>query len=513
MARTSVQTDDFADNDLTIGSVAWTQLNSGNAVMGNSGGVVFNNHSAQAAIRADGTYSADQYSKLALVTGTTASLFNGIGVIARSSTDTDGARDFYLFRILFGPGSSPFNYELAKVANGTYTNLKTGTAAFAVGNTIEIEVDGSSTTAIRGYINGTLIDSATDSSSPFTTGKPGIEIYGGIPTGDNWEGGNVTAGGLAATITTPTSSATYDNGTTSTITIGGTTTAATSVTWANDRGGSGSATNTGTSYSTWTISGITLSLGANVITVTAGDGSTTTTDTITVTYSAAQTFPTTSVLDVFTGTDGVDLPVYSANWTTLNSNAGYHELEMQGNAATSTTGAGADAADAWVTTYGPDSEVYATISTLPTAGGSGYVQLLARLQGVGGDNTFDGYGLEYQTQSGTDRLRLGVITNSGFTYLGSGDISQDLAAGDSIGLSIVGSTLQAWYKPAAGSWSTLGSPVTDTTYATSGKIGLYTNSTVVRIDSFGGGSYTAAGANWGRLLGGELNRLVTIFGR
>lgn len=91
---------------------------------------------------------------------------------------------------------------------------------------------------------------------------------------------------LAATITTPTSSATYNNGTTSTITLGGTATLATSVTWANDRGGSGSATNTGTSYSTWSITGITLSLGSNVITVTAGDGSTTVTDTITVSYTA-----------------------------------------------------------------------------------------------------------------------------------------------------------------------------------------------------------------------------------
>jgi len=92
---------------------------------------------------------------------------------------------------------------------------------------------------------------------------------------------------LGVTITSPTSSPTYDNGTTSTITLGGTATLATSVTWANDRGGSGSATNTGTSYSTWSITGIVLQLGANVITVTAGDGSTTTTDVITVNYSAA----------------------------------------------------------------------------------------------------------------------------------------------------------------------------------------------------------------------------------
>jgi hypothetical protein len=405
--------------------------------------------------------------------------------------------------------------------NGKFLNAGI-TSPFGTTVTIDagnVAVDGIyiNATTITKNAAQTLIFSGTDSGSERigSSYKAGATsdmdwAYTGSPTRTahaNIEMKMSAGAVLGATITTPTSSPTYNNGTTSTITIGGTTTAATSVTWSNDRGGSGSATNTGTSYSTWSISGITLSLGSNVITVTAGDGSTTVIDTITVTYL---TFPTTSVLDVFTGTNGADLPVYSANWTTLSSNAGYHELEIQGNAATSTTGAGADAADAWATTYGPDCEVYATITTLPTAGGSGYVQLLARLQAVGGDNTFDGYGLEYQTQSGTDRLRLFRIDNSAPTYLGSGDISQDLSAGDSIGLSIVGSTLQAWYKPAAGSWATLGSSVTDTTYGSSGKIGLYANSTVVRIDSFGGGTvtYTIAGSLTATftdsLAGGEL---------
>lgn len=85
---------------------------------------------------------------------------------------------------------------------------------------------------------------------------------------------------LSVTITSPTSSPTYDNGSTSTINLGGTATSASAITWANDRGGSGSATGT----STWTISGIALSSGSNVITVTA-DGSAT--DAITVTYTPA----------------------------------------------------------------------------------------------------------------------------------------------------------------------------------------------------------------------------------
>lgn len=191
--RTSVQTDDFADNNLSAGSVIWTQLNPSNAPMDNIGGVVLDQYGQEAAISADGTYTNDQYSKLALATGTTNDAATWLGVIARASTDTDAGRDYYFFYISFAQGSSPFDYVLGKMVNGTPTTLQTGTTAFVVGNTIEIEVDGSTTTSIRGYINGTLINTATDSSSPLTTGKPGITIKKAIIAGDNWEGGNLTA--------------------------------------------------------------------------------------------------------------------------------------------------------------------------------------------------------------------------------------------------------------------------------------------------------------------------------
>ena len=86
-------------------------------------------------------------------------------------------------------------------------------------------------------------------------------------------------------ITSPTSSATYDNGSSSTITLEGTAsddTGVESVTWENDRGGSGSATGT----TSWSIADISLSSGDNVITVTATDAASNMgTDVITVTYT------------------------------------------------------------------------------------------------------------------------------------------------------------------------------------------------------------------------------------
>ena len=60
----------------------------------------------------------------------------------------------------------------------------------------------------------------------------------------------------------------------------------TQVTWANDRGGSGTATGT----TGWSVSGIALQSGANVLTVTARDAAdNTATDTLTVTYTPADT--------------------------------------------------------------------------------------------------------------------------------------------------------------------------------------------------------------------------------
>jgi hypothetical protein len=89
----------------------------------------------------------------------------------------------------------------------------------------------------------------------------------------------------SVTITSPTSGASYGTISNS-ITLGGTASdnvAVTQVTWANDRGGNGTASGT----TSWTASGIPLQSGINVITVTARDAANNAgTDTLTVTYTA-----------------------------------------------------------------------------------------------------------------------------------------------------------------------------------------------------------------------------------
>jgi hypothetical protein len=92
----------------------------------------------------------------------------------------------------------------------------------------------------------------------------------------------------AVTISGPTSASTYATGS-QTLAISGTASDAvgvTQVTWANNRGGSGTASGT----ASWSASGITLQGGSNVITVTARDAAGNVgTDTLTVTYTAPDT--------------------------------------------------------------------------------------------------------------------------------------------------------------------------------------------------------------------------------
>jgi len=91
------------------------------------------------------------------------------------------------------------------------------------------------------------------------------------------------------TITYPTSSPSYNAGSTATIVLSGNASdnvAVTSVTWNNARGGSGTAAST----TDWTIPSVALYSGSNVITVTAHDAAGNTgIATLTVTYTPADT--------------------------------------------------------------------------------------------------------------------------------------------------------------------------------------------------------------------------------
>ena len=213
-------------------------------------------------------------------------------------------------------------------------------------------------------------------------------------------------------------------------------------------------------------------------------------------------FPTTSVLDNFTGTDGTDLPVYSTNWARTDTNMGGN-LEIQGNAATAI--AAAAESDYWtVSNFGPDSEAFITFTTLPPSVTFNGISL--RLVQEGGTGTVDGYQVVLRPSAGAanDVVRYFRIDNAVFTTLGA-DITQEFATGDALGLEMIGTTLKAYYKASGGSWGTIGTSRTDATYASAGKIGIYCDNTTVRMDSFGGGTVAAG---WALLLNQSRNKLV-----
>ena len=66
-----------------------------------------------------------------------------------------------------------------------------------------------------------------------------------------------------------------------------------------------------------------------------------------------------------------------------------------------------------------------------------------------------------------------------------------MSAGDSIGMSMVGSTITVYYKASGGSWTSLGTR-TDSTYTAAGRLqlGQWLSSSGVAstIDNFGGGA-------------------------
>lgn len=203
MARTLIASDDFnrvngaiGSNWLYIRDTAWQSITpavENNVVVPKAGGT----HYQVVRWAGAGTFANDQYAKTTIGGMSWQDATYLIGVVVRCSADIDTAADYYAFWVN-DDASSNRTSKLVKVVNGTETVLDTRTSAWANGDTISLEVSG---TTLSAYKNDTLMFSVTDSS--LTTGKPGLLIGGGgsVPTADNWEGGDVTTGGGSATLT------------------------------------------------------------------------------------------------------------------------------------------------------------------------------------------------------------------------------------------------------------------------------------------------------------------------
>lgn len=134
-----------------------------------------------------------------------------------------------------------------------------------------------------------------------------------------------------------------------------------------------------------------------------------------------------------------------------------------------------------------DSEAYATITT---GSATATPTLMLRLQGAGGTPTA-GY---YSIFEVGDTF-VGIFDAVTFAQYGpNGVLPQALAAGDSIGMRMVGSVITMWWKPAGGVWQ-LVMTVSDSTYTAAGNIGILNNANGIpfTFNNFGGGLFGGRG--------------------
>ena len=133
--------------------------------------------------------------------------------------------------------------------------------------------------------------------------------------------------------------------------------------------------------------------------------------------------------------------------------------------------------------FGPDLEAYVTISTTAaTASG-----IAVRIQGEGGANTWDGYGVVGASGTGITIQRIDNGTPT--TLINTSLVT--IASGDKLGVRCEGSTIQAWKQASGSSDWNLVLTVVDATYGSAGKIGLRVTATAARLDDF----YAATDSN------------------
>lgn len=200
-------------------------------------------------------------------------------------------------------------------------------------------------------------------------------------------------------------------------------------------------------------------------------------------------FPTTSVLDNFNRADTGPPP--SANWSQSWLGNGFKVVTNQ--AAPNVDGS--NNGNFWnVSTFGPDSEVWWTVASIPSTSWFRYLELQLRLANPTSATAVDGYAYSIEPNGAgvPNQNRKWRIDNGAYTQLGA-TVTQQYGAGDKMGLEMIGSSLQMYRQPSGGSWAALGTASTDTAYSAAGYIGIASNSTVLRIDDFGGGTVVIAG--------------------
>lgn len=205
-------------------------------------------------------------------------------------------------------------------------------------------------------------------------------------------------------------------------------------------------------------------------------------------------FPTTGILDTFAGAD--ENPI-TTNWSgpTLII-GGVSDGQMRKLSQQVLIDTAAKQCDSWydISTFGPNSECYFDVPTLPASGD--IFTLYVRLASPGVNNATDGYSVDDFIIGSPNRTRIYRLDNSVATQLGADINEVTWAAGDSAGVQMIGSVITPTRRPSGGSWALFTATRSDGTYTAPGNIGMGGNefsSVIARYDNFGGGT-VAGGA-------------------
>jgi hypothetical protein len=184
--------------------------------------------------------------------------------------------------------------------------------------------------------------------------------------------------------------------------------------------------------------------------------------------------PSTGLLDSFTGAPGA----LSASWQSpALSDPGTVAIASSGVTAGSTAASSAT----WsATTFTANQEAHLTVPVLPRSGD--FIQVIGRLDKLGATGE-SCYLLRVTPSTSTWDVRKKI---SGATSTSIRSFNAPFAAGDSMALQLVGSTVNVFRRPAGGSWSLVGS-ATDTAITGAGYLAFTLGDTTARGGSFGGG--------------------------
>lgn len=195
-------------------------------------------------------------------------------------------------------------------------------------------------------------------------------------------------------------------------------------------------------------------------------------------------FPTlTTVIDDFNRANG---PVYSGGgstiWDTVPIVPGSSVLQVASNHLDGSV-SGAEMVS--LAQYGANLELYFDFSVATSLDSTHYLALFFAFQGQN-TSSFSGYALIGGLTATANQWSLFKYTAGSGSNLGAFG-TQAVSSGDSVGVEMIGSTIKAYYKPSAGSWSQIGSSITDSTYNRAGYIGFETGG-AGDFDNLRGGS-------------------------